>query len=145
MIDMFFITYSWNNYDGFEMKNYFYCDPENCFNFCNEEFPMIFPNIDKKKNVINKKINISLHRRMLGAAEIFIEFDELFSQYEIQVFDQTNSVDPFISAISDRKTYIACPLKENVCYIVRVRGVNKEDNCYTKWSDECSFYSLKSK
>ena len=141
---MFFITYEWSNQNGFYMKDYFFCDPENTFNFNSQEFAMIFQNANKKKNVIEKKIDLSLKRRSFNGVELLIKLDENFQNYEIQIFSEMKSNEPFISSIFDQESFFAYPLQEGVCYKARVRGINKEDNYFSKWSDEIPFYSLKS-
>lgn len=164
---MFFIINSFMS-SPYNASLCLYCPPENVVIYSKEEMPTIFPdyfeldynkpikNIDNSKimeniengkivkplKIVDKEISISLKRRKYRSAEFFIQFDEDFSKYEIDLYSYSDKK-PRPVLVVDRQKFIIDDLEESQNYSIRIRGLNPELNTFTKWSKEINFYSLK--
>ena len=139
---MFFVVNGWST-TVYNASNCLHCSSDNIIIYNNEELSLIFSNQKNKLIDIDKEIGLSCRRRMYTACELFIECDQDFSVYEIEVFSETDNK-PFLKAKTDRQRFPVTQLEENKCYMARGRGCIEDYEIYTKWSKECCFYSLKS-
>jgi len=128
-------------YDNIE--NHFYVKPESFIVYTPNEIPYIFSKNAAFQLLFNKTLAISVKRRKHNAVELSIDLTQFFSKYEIEVYSE-NDNKPLIKCISDRDTFFVNNIEESQRYVARVRGFIEEYKMYSKWSEDCPFYSLKS-
>ena len=104
---MFFIVRDWNTYPE-NAANCLHCSPENIIDYCKTDFPLIFPNQEKalRASILDKEIGFSCRRRMFTACELFIEFDKDFSEYEVEIYSETDNK-PLFKSKTDRQSPIS--------------------------------------
>ena len=131
---------SWNCED---IRTNYHVNTENVLGYDQKEISDIFSINANFQLVFNQTLTISVKRRKHNAVELSIDLTQFFSKYEIEVYSE-NDNKPLIKCISDRDTFFVNNIEESQRYVARVRGFIEEYKMYSKWSEDCPFYSLKS-
>ena len=132
---------SWNCED---IRTNYHVNTENVLGYDQKEISDIFSINANFQLVFNQTLTISVKRRKHNAVELSIDLTKFFSKYEIEVYSE-NDNKPILKNISDRDTFFINQIEETQRYVARVRGFIEEYKIYAKWSEDCPFYSLKSK
>ena len=145
---MFYILCNYNAYN-YQLSQLFMCPPENILSFHQSELPSIFPKLVKPQDpnnitIVDKEIKIICKRKMVNSVTLAIELDPSCSNYELEVYCETENKPPQTLTCNNRATVLIGDLEEDKYYKARIRGIYDDNKkIMTKWSQEISFYPLK--